>query len=83
MEDRLVPMSEAMNRVRELFEASIEVKRSLLDGERLEVLPAMAERISTSIAAGGKLTLCGRTAVADVDVLLHEIQQFRRIRQPK
>lgn len=47
------------SRVRELFEESVATKRRLLDGDGLNVLVAMAERMAAAVIGGGKIMLCG------------------------
>lgn len=64
---------EAAEKVRSLFERSIVVKRKVID-ESVADLIAIAEAIGNTIAAGGKLMLCGNGgSAADAQHLAAEL----------
>jgi D-sedoheptulose 7-phosphate isomerase len=66
--------AEAVAHVRRLFEESVRVKQALVEGNHLKVLVEMANRIARSIAAGGKLMLCGNGgSAADAQHLVAEL----------
>lgn len=61
-------------RVRAAFEESIAVKRSILDGDGVGALMAMAERIAGALSSGGKVMLCGNGgSAADAQHLAAEL----------
>ena len=45
--------------IRTLFENSINTKKQLLEGDSLDILAVMGDKITESIKQGGKLLLCG------------------------
>lgn len=74
MADKHALMSDSIETVRELFAESLAVKQAMLDGDCLNVLPDMAQRIAESIANGGKLMLCGNGgSAADAQHLAAEL----------
>lgn len=61
-------------RLRGLFQRSIEVKQEILEGDHLETLVQLADRITASLAKGGKLLLCGNGgSAADAQHLAAEM----------
>lgn len=59
---------------RSQFVTSIELKQQVLEGDYLDTLVIMAERIVQSIANGGKLMLCGNGgSAADAQHLVAEL----------
>lgn len=65
---------EALSGLRRHFEESIAVKLAALDGDHLEALASMADRIVRSIVSGGKLMLCGNGgSAADAQHLAAEL----------
>lgn len=67
-------MSNPAERTRALIQESLEVKRALLEGDHIDTLVRMSEAIADSIAAGGKLLLCGNGgSAADAQHLAAEL----------
>jgi len=64
----------SIDRIRQLFSDSIEVKRRVLEGDCLDVLVAMGKEIVASIENNGKLMLCGNGgSAADAQHLAAEL----------
>lgn len=68
-------MSESRTtQVRQLIERSIEVKKSLLEGEYIETIVRMADAAADAIEKGGKILLCGNGgSAADAQHLAAEL----------
>lgn len=67
-------MTTPIERTRALFQESIKVKQTLLEGDELATLVRMSETIADSIAAGGKLLFCGNGgSAADAQHLAAEL----------
>jgi D-sedoheptulose 7-phosphate isomerase len=63
-----------MQKINDLFEASISVKKSLIESGQLSILPKMGDAIVDSIQKGGKLMLCGNGgSAADAQHLAAEL----------
>ncbi len=71
----LSPQSlQLVERARNQFIDSVALKKTVLEGNYLETLVAMAERIVQSLANGGKLMLCGNGgSAADAQHLAAEL----------